>query len=118
MRKKHSTSASQQSSKKITKKPCICCAKNSHDSNRCLKISEPSARKLFVKKNKLCFLCLKTRTSVKPYSLAYFCHKCKGNHNIAIFTYYREQKSFNTASGTILSRNPNNVLLQTAIAAV
>ena len=118
MRKKHSTSASQQNSKKIDKKPCVFCAKNSYDWNRCLKISEPSARKLFVKNNKLCFLCLKTRTSVKPYSLAYFCHKCKVNHNIAICTYYREQKSFNTASGTILSSNPNNVLLQTATAAV
>ena len=87
MRKKHSTSASQQSSKKITKKPCIFCAEDSHDSNRCLKISEPSARKLFVKKNKLCFLCLKTRTSVKPYSFAYFCHKCKGNHNVTNWHY-------------------------------
>ena len=55
---------------------------------------------------------------VKSCSLAYSCHKCKGNHNIAICTYLRDQDSLNTASATKLSNNSNNILLQTATAAV
>lgn len=51
--KNHSTSALQLSSKISTKNPCVFCHKNNHVSNRCLKISEPSARKLFVKDDKL-----------------------------------------------------------------
>ena len=80
----------------------------------CLKISESSARKSFVKDNKLCFLCLENGHSVKSCSLAYSCHKRKGNHNIAICTYSKDQDSLNTASATNLSNNPNNILLQTA----
>ena len=112
--KNHSTSALQQNSKKFTKKPCFFCHRNNHASNRCLKISESSARKSFVKDNKLCFLCLENGHSVKSCSLAYSCHKRKGNHNIAICTYSKDQDSLNTASATNLSNNPNNILLQTA----
>ena len=83
-----------------------------------MKISEPSARKLFVKDDKLCFLCLDKGHSVKFCSLADSCHKCKGNHNIAICTYSRDQDSLNTASATNLSNNSNNILLQTTAAAV
>ena len=104
--------------KNLHKKPCVFCHKNNHASNRCLKISEPSARKLFLKDNKLCFLCLEKEHSVKSCSLAYSCHKCKGNHNIAICTYFKNQDSLNTASATILSTNSNNILLQTATATV
>ena len=89
--KEHSTSALHQHTKKFTKKPCVFCNKNNHNSNRCLKISEPSARKTFVKKNKLCFLCLERGHSVKSCSLSYTCHKCKGNPNVAICTYSKEQ---------------------------
>ena len=55
--------------------------------------------------------------SVKSCSLAYSCHKCKGNHNITICTYSRDQDSPNTAPATILSNNEYNILLQSGIAA-
>ena len=55
--------------KNLHKKPCVFCHKNNHASNRCLKISEPSARKLFLKDNKLCFLCLEKEHSVKYVAL-------------------------------------------------
>ena len=41
--KNHSTSALQQNSKKFTKKPCVFYHRNNHASNKCLKISKPSA---------------------------------------------------------------------------
>ena len=107
--KNHSTSALQKNSKKITKEPCIVW-------NRCLKIWELSNRNLFVKYNKLYFLYLGKGNSVKSCSLAYSCNKCKGNCNIAICTYPKD--SLNTASATNLSSNSNNILLQTATAAV
>ena len=54
--------------------------------------------------------------SVKSCRLAYSCNKCKGNCNIGIRTYPKD--SLNTASATNLSSNSNNILLQTATAAV
>ena len=59
--KNHSTLALQQNSQKCTKKSCVFCHKNNHASNRCLKISEPPARKLFGKDNTM-FLMLRKRT--------------------------------------------------------
>ena len=112
--KEYSTSALYQNTRKFQKKPCVFCNKNNHTSNRCLQISEPSARKTFVKDNKLCFLCLEKGHSVKSCTLSYSCHKCKGKHNIAICTHSKEADS----SSTNLSSNSNNILLKTATAAV
>lgn len=50
-KKNQSTLALQQNSNKFTKKAMRFCHKNNHALNWCLKISEPSARKLFVKDN-------------------------------------------------------------------
>ena len=116
--KNHSTSALQQNSKKFTKKPCVFHHRNNHASNKCLKISKPSARKLFIKYIKLCFLYLEKGHSVKSCSLAYSCHKCKGNHNIAICAYPKDPDSLNTTSAKNLSNNSSNILLQTATVAV
>ena len=75
-------------------------------------------RKLFVKDNKPCFISLGKGHSVISCSLAYSCHGCKGNHNIAICTYSKDQDSLNTSSATNLLNNSNNILFQTVRAAV
>ena len=64
------------------------------------------------------FLCLEKGHSLKTCSLAYSCHKCNGNDNIAVCTYSRHQDSLNTTSATNLSNSSISILWQTAAATV
>ena len=64
--------------KNFSKHRCVFCNKNNHASNKCLKISEPIARKEIVKQKRLCFLCLEKGHSALSCKLKYSCSKCGG----------------------------------------
>ena len=65
--------------------------KINHASNKCLKTSEPIARKGIAKQKRLCFLCLEKRHLVLSCKLKYSCNKCCSKHNIAICTYSKDK---------------------------
>ena len=103
---------------------CVFCNKRNHSSVKCLKITDPKARKAIIKEKHLCFLCLKNDHTANSCKIKYSCHKCGGKHNIAICTFSQNSK-FRTknhyveqTTTTNFSENMNSVLLQTATVSV
>ena len=101
---------------------CVFCG-SEHSSNRCLLISETSARKKLIKQKGLYFMCLKAGHLANTCSEKYSCQKCHGRHNIAICTFPKPaanpvNNNSQLSSSSNLSKNKNNVLLQTATAQI
>ena len=65
---------------KVTK--CPCCAKNNHELNECIFFNKKSMseKEDFIKKNKLCFACLKTGHSSRGCNNRMKCKKCSKLH--------------------------------------
>ena len=85
------SSASFSQSKNFSKHRYVFSSKNNYTSNKCLKISEPIARKEIDKQKRLCFLCLEKGHSAVSCKLKYSCNKCGGKHNIAICTFSKDK---------------------------
>lgn len=70
----------------ISQKPglsCVFCRGN-HWSDKCGVVSDPTARKEHLKKNKLCFLCLRGGHDSRSCKKTKTCFYCKGFHNSSI----------------------------------
>ena len=100
---------------------CIFC-KGEHWSDKCNIVTDPIARKEFLKNNKLCFRCLKKDHLSRNYKRSKTCFYCKGCHNSAICA---ERKGSTDGSQKTDSKNStessknfasgvSTVLLQTA----
>ena len=57
---------------------------DSHSSDKCYSITEPKARKNFLKEKGFCFLCLKSSHVSRNSPEKKTCYYCKGMHNSAV----------------------------------
>ena len=112
-------------SKHFSKHRRVFCSKNNHTSNKCLKTSEPIARKEIAEQKRLYFLCLEKGHLVVFCKLKCYCNKCRGKHNIAICTLSKDKTNPSSPVSTAdaetsrnFSTNKNNILLQTASVSV
>ena len=72
-------------SKQTHENKCVFCRGN-HWSDKCKVISEPEARKEYLRKGNRCFLCLNQSHISRNCSKTKTCYCCKGLHNSAICT--------------------------------
>ena len=103
--------------KSFSKHRCVFCNKNKHTSNKCLKTSEPIARKEIAKQKPLWFLCLEKGHLAVSCKLRYSCNKCIGKRNIAICTFSEDKtnpsppvSSADAETSTNFSSNKSNIL--------
>ena len=102
---------------------CLCGLSN-HKSHKCLKVTNPSARKEICKKMKNCFVCFEIGHKANSCSREdYKCKNCNGKHNFIIGTFNKNplQSRFDNLinpSSNNLANNQANVLLQTALVKV
>ena len=92
---------------------CVFC-KASHLLDKCEVITDPSARKEFLKSAKRCFLCLKEGHSSRNCQTKRTCYYCKGFHNSGLYETRETQRLSRNPQSTNLVNNKNFVLLQTA----
>ena len=104
------------SENRTDKKPCVFCGLLRHKSVKCLKVSNPAARKEICKESRLCFICFDKNHNASACTWEYSCKHCRGKHNIAICTFNKNQLSrFDNQSSNNMGKNQTNVLLQTAL---
>ena len=107
------------SENRTNKRPCVFCGLLNQKSIKCLKVSNPAARKEICKKSRLCFICFDKNHNASACTWDYKCKHCGGKHNIAICTFNKNQLSrFDNQSSNNLANNQTNVLLQTALVTV
>ena len=115
------------SNRNKNKNACVFCNLKNHKSNKCLRVTEPAARKEILKQNKNCFICFSIGHTAKNCTWEYKCNKCNGKHNICICTFSvnqekpnfnpqnaNPQQNENNSTANNLVNNRGNVLLQTA----
>ena len=89
-----------------------------HWSDKCKVISEPEARKEYLRKGNCCFLCLNQSHISGNYPKTKTCYYCKGLHNSAICTKKKDdlEKLGNPTDDTNTNavHNKTSVLFQTA----
>ena len=101
------------SSKQVGRgKSCVFC-NGSHWSDKCKIVSDPKARKEFLKINKLCFICLKGDHTSQNCKKSKACFYCKCLHNSAICN--KRQPKDKEDSSTNLVSNYSQILLQTVL---
>ena len=105
--------------------PCVFCHKFSHKTQYCRTVTNISARKNILRKEKRCFLCLKPGHLIKDCYAKMRCFKCQNKHHISICNGKEEhEENSENQGGSIsvnLAENKNglySVLLQTAQAEV
>ena len=107
---------------KQSRKQCIFCNLKNHRSYKCLRVTEPAARKEILKQNKNCFICFEFGHVAKTCNWDYKCKKCNGKHNVTIYTFSNNQGERFNSNGEIsensgsnnLATNSGSILLQTA----
>ena len=105
---------------------CEFCNLKNHTSSKCLKITEPFARKNIVRQKGLCFICFSNEHLATSCKSNYICRKCNGRHHIIICTFSADQnppknpitQNRGDGAGTTsnnLSTSKNSILLQTIL---
>ena len=108
-----------------------------HSANRCVKITDPHARKRFLSSKGHSFFCFEKSHEASSCKLNYKCNKCNGRHHISICTFSKLKSSSQTPqngqsqnsesapvtpdqdfTSNNFSTNTNNILMQTATASV
>ena len=87
------------SNHKKERRACAFCGLSNYKSHKCLKVTNPSARKEVCKKNKICFVCFENGHNVNSCSREdYKCKNCNGKHNFSICTFNKNllQSRFDT----------------------
>ena len=85
------SSASFSQSKNFSKHRYVFSSKNNYTFNKCLKISEPIARKEIDEQKRFCFLCLEKGHSAVSCKLKYSCNKCGSKRNVPICTFSKDK---------------------------
>ena len=108
-----------------------------HSANRCVKITDPRARKRFLSSNGHCFNCFEKSHVASSCKQNYKCNKCNGRHHVLICTFSKPKNSSQAppngqfqysqsapttpdqdSTSNKFSTNRNNILMQTATASV
>ena len=120
---------------KVLRKNVFC--DENHSGSRCIKITDPLARKPFLSSNGHCFICFGNFHATSSCKQNCKCKKCNGRHHISICTFSKPKncaqapqngQSQNSQSDSAtpdqdstsnnFSTNRNNILMQTAAASV
>ena len=101
------------------KYPCVYCKKTSHKAFQCRTVTNESARKNILIKEKRCLLCLKPGHFVRDCYSKTKCFTCKGKHNSSICPGKKQEgkndDDKNEDAVNLLTNNElNSVLLMTA----
>ena len=88
--------------------------KGSHWSDKCEVITDPSARKEFLKSARRCFLCLKEGHLSRNCQTKPTCYYCKGFHNSSVCETRETQRLLGNPQSTNSVNNKNFILFQTA----
>ena len=94
------------------KSKCVFC-KCSHQSDKYKAITDPSARKEFLKSARRCFLCLKERHLSRICQTKHTGYYCKRFYNSAVFETRETQRLSRNPQSKSLVYNKKFVLLQT-----
>ena len=78
-------------SHKQSKKQCVFCNLKNLKSYKCLRVTEPVARKEILKQNKNCFTCFDFGHVAKNVNWDYKCKKCNGQRSVSICTFSNNQ---------------------------
>ena len=99
-----------------------------HKHQHCKNVTSIEERKNKIKRNGMCFLCLRKGHTARDCKETYSCFKCKNRHHVAICDKKNDSSSIpsnsqgtstNNDNGSVnFTSNGNNVLLQTARAKV
>lgn len=105
------------------RKSCDFCNLKNHVTSRCLKVTEPGARKRILRQKGLCFVCFSNEHLANSCESNYICRKCNGRHHISICTFDKinhssNKETFTESTHNNLTSNKNSILLQTANADV
>ena len=96
-------------SKSTSKIKCLFC-RGPHYSDKCDNVTDLQTRKEHVKKQKRCFICLKSDHVMKNCKSTKGCYYCKGKHNSAIC----DKREPSQSTTNLHVRSNTSVLLQTA----
>ena len=79
-----STTSSFHTGSEFIKGNCVFCRGNNHNSNRCAKATDPSARKQIIFQKNLCYICMSPKHKTSKCNANYICKKCNGRHHVSI----------------------------------
>ena len=79
-----STTSPFHSGSEFIKGNCIFCSGINRNSNRCAKVTDPSARKQIIFQKSLCYICMSPKHKASKCNASYICKKCNGHHHISI----------------------------------
>ena len=86
------TSSGLYSGFKSVSKKCVFCDEN-HSPNRCVKITDPHARKRCLSNNGYCFICFEKSYVASSCKKNYKCNKSNGRHHISVCTFSKSKNS-------------------------
>ena len=79
-----STTSSFHTGSEFIKSNCVFCSGNNRNSNRCAKVTDPSARKQIIFQKNLCYICMSPKHKASKCTANYICKKCNGRHHVSI----------------------------------
>ena len=82
--KYRSTTSSFHTGRKFIKGNCAFCSSKNHNSNRCAKVTDPSARNQIIIQKNLCYICISPKHKSSKCDANYICKKCNGRHRISV----------------------------------
>ena len=71
-------------SSELIKSNCVFCSSNSHNSNRCAKVTGPSTRKQIIFQKNLSYICMSSKHKAWKCNANYICKKCNCRHYSSI----------------------------------
>ena len=60
------------------------CGGNNHNSNRSMKVTDPSARKQVIFQKSLCYICMSLKHKASKCNASHICKRCNGRQHISI----------------------------------
>ena len=76
---------------KVFRKDVFC--EENHSASRCVKITDPHARKRFLSSNGHCFICFEKSHVASSCKQNYKCNECNGRHHFSICTFSKLKNS-------------------------
>ena len=79
-----STTSSFHTGSESIKGNCVFCGGNNHNSNRSMKVTDPSARKQVIFQKSLCYICMSLKHKASKCNASHICKRCNGRQHISI----------------------------------
>ena len=108
-----STTSSFHTGSEFIKSNCVFCSGNNHNSDRCAKVTDPSARKQIIFQKNLCYICMSPKHKTSKCNPNYICKKCNGRHYVSIC----QKGSLKSTVGNNSGAENNSTNVQPALSA-